>query len=274
MGAEASVPEPEDAEAAEQPDTDLLPENVAKMSYNEFNAALAGACREDDFRKYRDLWKHIDQTRSDNTSFDDALLADGGLKHLKYAFRHSDALWREAGVRMSRTFFHNREAREKLVALDFVGSMMLLTMPKDGVDLEDDGGLQQGTSEEQFQLLAAETILEMADYSEFMPSLCSTSVLNFLCIALNQVPPAVETVTHTFVKISADPLNLPVFLGGPLGNPPADSAWRQHRRPGLAALRAGGDLEAGGGPAPATAERLSARPGGLPGGRYGPGCGH
>mmetsp|Transcript_110737 Transcript_110737/g.264164 ORF Transcript_110737/g.264164 Transcript_110737/m.264164 type:complete len:1042 (+) Transcript_110737:96-3221(+) len=218
MGAEASVPEPEDAEAAEQPDTDLLPENVAKMSYNEFNAALAGACREDDFRKYRDLWKHIDQTRSDNTSFDDALLADGGLKHLKYAFRHSDALWREAGVRMARTFFHNREAREKLVALDFVGSMMLLTMPKDGVDLEDDGGLQQGTSEEQFQLLAAETILEMADYSEFMPSLCSTSVLNFLCIALNQVPPAVETVTHTFVKISADPLNLPVFLGGSVGD--------------------------------------------------------
>ncbi|CAL1160575.1 unnamed protein product [Cladocopium goreaui] len=187
------------------------------MTYGEFNAALDSACQEDDFAKYRALWEYIWVVRKDNQAFDEALLADGGIKHLKYAFRHSDSTWREAGVRVCRTFFHNQEAREKLVLLDFVGSMMVLTMPKEGLDLEDDEG-HDGAEEFGFQLLAAETILEMADYPEFMPSLCSTSVLNFLCIALNQVPAAVETVTHTFVKISSDPQNLQVFLGGSVGD--------------------------------------------------------
>eukprot|EP00435_Cladocopium_sp_Y103_P053058 s533_g16.t2 len=216
-GAQSVDAENEESEPSERPEIDLSPEDVAKMSYGEFNAALDSACKEDDFAKYRALWEYIWVVRKDNQAFDEALLADGGIKHLKYAFRHSDSTWREAGVRVCRTFFHNQEAREKLVLLDFVGSMMVLTMPKEGLDLEDDGG-HDGAEEFGFQLLAAETILEMADYPEFMPSLCSTSVLNFLCIALNQVPQAVETVTHTFVKISSDPQNLQVFLGGSVGD--------------------------------------------------------
>lgn len=216
-GAQSVDAENEESEPSERPEIDLSPEDVAKMTYGEFNAALDSACQEDDFAKYRALWEYIWVVRKDNQAFDEALLADGGIKHLKYAFRHSDSTWREAGVRVCRTFFHNQEAREKLVLLDFVGSMMVLTMPKEGLDLEDDEG-HDGAEEFGFQLLAAETILEMADYPEFMPSLCSTSVLNFLCIALNQVPAAVETVTHTFVKISSDPQNLQVFLGGSVGD--------------------------------------------------------
>lgn len=219
-GAQSADVENEEIEATEAaPEVDVSPEDVAKMTYGEFNNELNKACREDDFAKYRALWDYVSPVRIDNQAFDDALLADGCIKNLKYAFRHTDSIWRETGVRVSRTFFHNQEAREKLVLLDFVGSMMVLTMPKDGLDLEDDGGNESGLAEEfRFQLLAAETILEMADYPEFMPSLCSTSVLNFLCIALNQVPAAVEIVTHTFVKISGDPQNLQVFLGGSVGD--------------------------------------------------------
>lgn len=199
----------------------------AKMTYSEFNAAVAAACRENEIKKFRELWEFISTVRHENhPTFDDNLVMENCIKHLKHAFRHSVTPWRELGVRVSRTFFHNKQAREKLVQLDFVGSMMLLTMPKEGAeDLEEEEqdqtpGLQEGDSAEEhrFQLLAAETILEMADYPEFMPSLCSTSVLNFLCIALNQVPAAVEIATHTFVKISADPQNLPVFLSGSVGD--------------------------------------------------------
>lgn len=229
MGGAESVEqkEEEDAEAEPAEEPGLDPEDVAKMTYSEFNAAVAAACRENEIKKFRELWEFISTVRHENhPTFDDNLVMENCIKHLKHAFRHSVTPWRELGVRVSRTFFHNKQAREKLVQLDFVGSMMLLTMPKEGAeDLEEEEqdqtpGLQEGDSAEEhrFQLLAAETILEMADYPEFMPSLCSTSVLNFLCIALNQVPAAVEIATHTFVKISADPQNLPVFLSGSVGD--------------------------------------------------------
>eukprot|EP00913_Durusdinium_trenchii_P008590 g8066.t1 len=117
------------------PEVDVSPEDVAKMTYGEFNNELNKACREDDFAKYRALWDYVSPVRIDNQAFDDALLADGCIKNLKYAFRHTDSIWRETGVRVSRTFFHNQEAREKLVLLDFPGSMMVLTMPKDGAGI-------------------------------------------------------------------------------------------------------------------------------------------
>jgi len=205
--------------------TGLDPEEVKRMTYSEFNYALGTAVNEDDLARFTELWQLIYEVRQENMpSYDTNLVNDNVMKFLKYAFRHKSPSWREIGVRVCKTFFHLQEAREYLVYLDFIGSMMLLTMPEEGneddPDSKGEGGnpTQIEEKQEEYQLLAAMTILEMADYGEFLDSLCSTSVLNFLCIALNQVPAACETVTHIFVKISANPENLPVFLAGSVGD--------------------------------------------------------
>mmetsp|Transcript_42460 Transcript_42460/g.76298 ORF Transcript_42460/g.76298 Transcript_42460/m.76298 type:complete len:1084 (-) Transcript_42460:23-3274(-) len=226
-GSQSAETHPDKKEDAEKPGTGLIPEEVKQMTYSEFNYALGTSIKEDDLSKFAELWQLIYEVRQANMpTYDVNLVGDNVMKYLKYAFRHQSPSWREVGVRVCKTFFHLQEAREKLVYLDFIGSMMLLTMPEEGneeddVDSKDGAGANRtfiAEKQEEYQLLAADTILEMSDYGEFLEQLCSTSVLNFLCIALNQVPSACETVTHTFVKISANPENLPVFLAGSVGD--------------------------------------------------------
>eukprot|EP00931_Biecheleriopsis_adriatica_P115539 TRINITY_DN91323_c0_g1_i1.p1 TRINITY_DN91323_c0_g1~~TRINITY_DN91323_c0_g1_i1.p1 ORF type:complete len:1061 (+),score=214.42 TRINITY_DN91323_c0_g1_i1:117-3299(+) len=222
MGATQSVQNAEGEVGSKGTASGLTAEDVAQMTYSEFTAALASACKEEDIGKFAELWQLIYPVRMrDHPNFDDNLISDNCMKYLKFAFRHRYSRWREVGVRVCRTFFHLPEAREKLVSLDFVGSMMLLGMPEDEGDEEDEdgeGGKAAADKQQTYQVLAAETILEMADYPEFMGSLCSTSVLNFLCVALNQVPETVEKVAHTFVKISVNPENLHVFIAGSVGD--------------------------------------------------------
>lgn len=199
-------------------------DGVAGMTSTEFINALADVCKGDhkdvfavsrDLQAFKDLWRSIADKRLQDPTFDENLVKDNCMKYLKYAFRHSDSDWREVGVRLASTFFPLQLARDKLVASDFVGSMMLITMPDEEIVDVDDG--QPDTHAERLeslQILAAETILEMADYAEFLDQLCSSSVLNFLCIVLNQVPTAVEIANQTFVKISKNPEKLGSFRDG------------------------------------------------------------
>eukprot|EP00930_Biecheleria_cincta_P077567 TRINITY_DN6486_c0_g1_i2.p1 TRINITY_DN6486_c0_g1~~TRINITY_DN6486_c0_g1_i2.p1 ORF type:complete len:1064 (+),score=153.97 TRINITY_DN6486_c0_g1_i2:230-3421(+) len=201
-------------------------EKVMAMTSIEFISALKSACGENDLVRFGELWQYIEQKRAAlHPNFDAELInenKDSCIRHLKFAFRHTNTSWREMGVRICKTFFHLREAREKFVNLNFTSSMMFLTMPEQGdednSDDVDGAGKEASAKQEEFQLLVAETLLQMADYEEFAEELCSTSVLNFLCIALNQTPAAVEIATSTFVKISSYPENLALFLSGSVGD--------------------------------------------------------
>jgi len=77
---------------------------------------------------------------------------------------------------------------------------------------------KQQEQQEELQLLAAQTFWEMSQFKDFLNELCTTSVLNFLCIVLNQVPKAQEIVTQTFVNLSDDKRNLVVLTEGAMGD--------------------------------------------------------
>jgi len=196
------------------------------MTPTDFVTKLGVACTkanegQGDLDEYIDLWEIIAEKRKVQATFDVLLHDDDVMRWLKFAFRHQDTAWREAGIRASRSFFHFAPVTAKLIELDFIGSVLLITLPPESLYVDDEReqtAIDKDLAMENLQLLAAETICEMADYEEFIDSLCSTSVLNFLCIVLNQVPTAIETVTHTFVKLSENPKNLVVLMEGAVGD--------------------------------------------------------
>merc|ERR1719359_41448 len=141
------------------------------------------------------------------------------MKWLKFAFRHKQSDWRCAGIQIARTFFHLKEAKNRFGIVDFIGSVLLITLPDEAEDGEEhEFTEEQKKKQEKLQLLAADTLCVMADHKEFEGGLTSTSVLNFLCIVLNQVKTAVDTVTHTFVKLSENPDNLVVLMECAVGD--------------------------------------------------------
>eukprot|EP00929_Paragymnodinium_shiwhaense_P076735 TRINITY_DN394_c0_g1_i1.p1 TRINITY_DN394_c0_g1~~TRINITY_DN394_c0_g1_i1.p1 ORF type:complete len:1097 (-),score=271.50 TRINITY_DN394_c0_g1_i1:216-3506(-) len=217
MGAEASR-----ADAAEQ------------KTPAEFVGELEKACRANhgkgDLEEFKARWLEMHAFRTDKehgVKNDDKLVTEFSvLKWVKYAFRHRESAWRELGITIAHSFFHLEGAREKLRKADFTGSLLLITLPdekaEDNED-EDKGGAardEKAHEERQvaLQLQAANVVRDMADFKEFIPSLCSTSVLNFLCTVLNQVPAAVEAVTHTLVKLSAFEDNLVLLMEGAVGD--------------------------------------------------------
>eukprot|EP00397_Hematodinium_sp_SG-2012_P012969 GEMP01013155.1.p1 GENE.GEMP01013155.1~~GEMP01013155.1.p1 ORF type:complete len:842 (+),score=156.75 GEMP01013155.1:58-2583(+) len=131
------------------------------------------------------------------------MVRDNVMRYIKTAYRSSDREWRVEGINVARSFFHLAAARKKLLT-DFVGSVLLITMGEE--------------TQEKYQLLASETFCHMSDYKEFEEELCATSVLNFLCIVLNQVAEAEEIVTHCFKKLSQNPDNLVVLVEGSVGD--------------------------------------------------------
>ncbi|CAE7654761.1 unnamed protein product [Symbiodinium pilosum] len=102
MGGTESVEQKEEEDVEAEPaeeELGLNPEDVVKMTYSEFNTALGAACRENDLKKFRALWDFISPVRTENhPAFDDNLMAENCIKHLRYAFRHSVTPWRELGV--------------------------------------------------------------------------------------------------------------------------------------------------------------------------------
>eukprot|EP00928_Gymnodinium_smaydae_P100139 TRINITY_DN9756_c0_g4_i1.p1 TRINITY_DN9756_c0_g4~~TRINITY_DN9756_c0_g4_i1.p1 ORF type:complete len:1049 (+),score=158.05 TRINITY_DN9756_c0_g4_i1:60-3206(+) len=197
----------------------------------EFVSKVRDACTENngkgDLHAYKELWASAQRQRElGGSKFDELVAGDSLMKWLKFAFRHKEAAWREEGVRVARTFFHLKDAREKLVTLDFVGSLLLITLPDEKAEGEDDeqedgAGGKQGVKDArlvELQLLAVQVTCEMADYDEFIPALCTASVLNFLCVVLNQVPSAVEVIAHTFVKLARSEETLVVLVEGSVGD--------------------------------------------------------
>jgi len=192
-----------------------------------------------DLAKFRAAWTAVEERRSRDPrlsqvridaalEFDDSIIKDGQyqvMSFVKHAFRHPDADWRLLGIQLAGTFFHLPEARQKLNNLDFVGSLLLITLPDDKNDegaFQDDDDDKQAEKEREAeknnQILAANIVCDMACYQDFLPSLCQTNVLNFLCIVLNQVPEAVEIITHTFSKLSEDYHNLALLMEGAVGD--------------------------------------------------------
>jgi hypothetical protein len=192
----------------------------------EFVNELKEACMEGkgDPKKFRDLWKSVEKRRGPDNDFDEAVIKtpNDAMKWIKFAFRHRDSQWREEGIEVAYSFFHSDVARDKLANNDFIHSLLLATLPDDqGEDEEDENTGEQKKREEkqsEMQKRATEILLDMADHPEFLEPLCATDVLNSMCIALNQVPGAVENVTHTFVKLSMDEKNLAILMEGGVGD--------------------------------------------------------
>merc|ERR1719191_788265 len=99
------------------------------MSATEFVGALVKVCDKEDLKSFESLWEQVHDRRGKG-KYDAFLLEDGVMKWLKFAFRHKDSAWRVAGINVARSFFHITAAKEKLVTLDFIGSVLLITLPE------------------------------------------------------------------------------------------------------------------------------------------------
>mmetsp|Transcript_29421 Transcript_29421/g.51577 ORF Transcript_29421/g.51577 Transcript_29421/m.51577 type:complete len:1122 (-) Transcript_29421:32-3397(-) len=192
---------------------------------NEFIYKVGEACKKEKLDEYAILWRNAEmQRKTEFPSYDEEIYGNGIMQFVVHAFRSQKMEWRKSGIVQARSFFHMPKARKKLNSLAFIDSVLLITLPDEDGNDDDDQQLsaadvkKKEEEQDDLQLLAAETIREMADYQDFHDSLCTTSVLNFLCIVLNQVPRSVDVVTDTFVKMSSDESNLVILMEGAMGD--------------------------------------------------------
>ncbi|CAD7936091.1 unnamed protein product [Amoebophrya sp. A120] len=162
-----------------------------------------------DLNYWNGLWQGVEDRRSE--FFDLQLLEEGVMKLLEHKYHSPELEWRVTGVAIARTFFPYELARKKLIRADFVSAVLILTM-----ETTSDTVSQQKVDE--LQIFAAKLFCEMADYQDFEPDLCSGSVLNFLCIVLNQLEEAEQLVTLTFKKLSRRTENLIILMEGSVGD--------------------------------------------------------
>lgn len=193
------------------------------LSATEFVYKVREACKKDKLDEYESLWRSAEAQRKTDSQYDADLLDNKILDLVSHAFRSQKMDWRKAGIISARTLLHLQKARKKLVTYAFIESVLLITLPDEVLE-EDEQAMttadhaKKEAEQDELQLLAADTLREMAGYQDFHPSLCTTSVLNFLCIVLNQVPRSVELVTDTFVKLSSDQHNLVILMEGAMGD--------------------------------------------------------
>jgi len=186
---------------------------------NQFVLELGDACKKGDVKEYHRLWYNARAVRERRKpQYDIDLMADKVMEYIKFAFRHKQTVWRQEGIKAACTLLYLPEARKALKDSDFIGSVLLITLPDD--DSDEDSSKDELAEEKQaeYQILAATTVQQMAAYGEFHYTLCCTAVLNFLCIVLYQVPRAVEIVTDTFVELAANEKNLIVLMEGSVGD--------------------------------------------------------
>lgn len=202
------------------------------VTAHDFVTLIQEAVREQNLDRFTELWTPFiedPKLRKGNDPKQDYyqdMLADNIMDEIKKAYRSSQLSWRKQGILVARTFFHIPQARKKLINADFIGSVLLITLPEGHEGDGDEGQREQTLAEmqkqqeeqDELQLLAAETFRDMAGYPDFLDALCQTSVLNFLCIVVNQVPRAQEIVTATFVKLSDNEHNLIVLMEGAMGD--------------------------------------------------------
>mmetsp|Transcript_72521 Transcript_72521/g.216379 ORF Transcript_72521/g.216379 Transcript_72521/m.216379 type:complete len:1045 (-) Transcript_72521:159-3293(-) len=191
--------------------TSQLDATAASTKPNEFARMVQEALDTDNFDKFSKLWSSIQKTREErHPEYDDLLCKEEVvLRSVKYALKRQDPPeWRRKGVEIARTFFHLDKARAMLAQMDFITYLLVTTLPDEQEEEENEDGKgaqdkEKAEKDKTIQLEAAETICELAKHDEFMKSLCCTSVLNFLCIVLNQVEEARDIVTEVFVRLSS-----------------------------------------------------------------------
>lgn len=192
------------------------------------------------FDKYVLLWDQI-ETQRKTDGYDARLWKDTEIsKYILGAIRKRvpeqvedwiklEHDWRVKGIRIVRTFFHLPEVRRWLVRgeIDFLTHLLVIFLPdeNDDDDADDDEAQRdekerKAAEQDDLQCEAVAILSEMAEYEEFMVAggLCSTAVLNFLCIVLNQVPKATESVTNTFAKLARKEENLIILMEGSVGD--------------------------------------------------------
>jgi len=219
----------------------------------EFMSDLQKAWNNDDVNQYKELWRtswpfRESMIKAGDKDFDQDLLDDNVMGLIKNGLRHRSSIeWRQVSIEAARTFLYNEKARQTLVKLEFIDSLSLLTMSDDvgadvvgaGVAGGGAGGKEGGSEQVARNLLAVNIMSELADHQEFIQLLCRASILNFLCIVLNQVPQAAEKVTEIFVKLSNMEANLNLLREGSVGDI-LESTFKTcvYERPA-----AGGDME-------------------------------
>jgi hypothetical protein len=200
---------------SKQAESELIPQHL-------FVTDIKESLKNDDVAKFKEMWDKIKKVRTEN--YEKELLENDIMESIKEAFRHQKPYWRKEGIAAARSFFHKAGARRQLMTADFIGSVLLITLPEPTPDEGGEAELNYSDltvkekEQEEYQIIAAETFDEMADYDEFRDGLCNTSVLNFLCIVLNQVKAAQAIVTETFVKLSSDEKNLVPLMEGAMGD--------------------------------------------------------
>lgn len=186
----------------------------------DFVNKLDAACNGDgSIEVYKKLWASYAEMFPKGGTHEATIISDSRtMKCLKFGFRHKKTEWREAGIDATEKLLHNAAVRQKLIKLDFIGYVLLISLPdfevaeNEDLDRRSDQDAKKDEARQiTLQILAANVINSMADYEEFKEQLCETSVLNFLCIVLNQVQEAVKIVTAVFEKLAEKPERL-VFL--------------------------------------------------------------
>mmetsp|Transcript_16694 Transcript_16694/g.47593 ORF Transcript_16694/g.47593 Transcript_16694/m.47593 type:complete len:1037 (-) Transcript_16694:132-3242(-) len=186
-----------------------LDPTAVSLKANEFARQVQEACDREDLAQFNELWAKIQKTREEkHPEYDIGLCNEDIMQSVKYALKkHDPPEWRRRGIEIARTFFHLEKARAALAKMDFITYLLVMTLPDEQEEEEEekDGRAQdkeKAEREKHIQLEAAETIRELAEHEEFRRSLCCTSVLNFLCIVLNQIEEAREIVTEIFIRLS------------------------------------------------------------------------
>lgn len=205
--------------------TDSTQAAAEKINAHDFALRVKEVYKNDNIEEFKKLWQQVPYIMKSEENYLASILADGVMDSVKAAFRSQKLEWRRTGIEVARMFFDVEKARKQLVRADFIGSVLLITLPEATINAEDAEKeltlaehQKQQEEQEELQLLAAETFCDMANYKEFLDPLCTTSVLNFLCIVLNQLPKAQDIVTRTFVKLSQDKHNLIVLMEGAMGD--------------------------------------------------------
>mmetsp|Transcript_130182 Transcript_130182/g.404892 ORF Transcript_130182/g.404892 Transcript_130182/m.404892 type:complete len:197 (-) Transcript_130182:1006-1596(-) len=190
--------------------TSQLDPTSAAPKPNEFAKRVEEACQEPgDFGRFSEEWAKIRRTREERfPDYDDALCKEGEvLESVKFALKKQDPPeWRRKGIEIARTFLHLEKARAFLAKMDLITYLLVVTLPDENEEDEEDDDRGQDKEraerEKNIQLEVADTMRELAKHEEFRKSLCCTSVLNFLCIVLNQIEEARDVVTEIFARLS------------------------------------------------------------------------
>merc|ERR1719424_894252 len=113
--------------------------DVEQLSAHDFVNQVHEVCKNDSVEDFKKLWApFVNGTVRREDAYDKGLLADNIMDNIKTAFRSQKLEWRREGILVARTFFHIDEARRKLVKNDFVGSVLLITLPEDAKGAEDE----------------------------------------------------------------------------------------------------------------------------------------